>query len=428
MLGDIATLRAYIGNSSDLVVVVPRGVGSTFPAMTCDANDFAGTQRALEEQNNLPGYFNRSLLESYTIGVDLGIDCGVATPDVIPYVGTVSTAHDMDSVRHALGQKQLSYLGFSYGTVLGGTYAYLFPDKVGRMVLDGVLEFNDYYQADKDPEFDIADADLALNTFFQACHASGSTKACAIWSQSLADIEAKFYKADQLLFNDPLPVPGLGLLNWPLWRSGVYTALYRPSEGFPLVAGAITEVLSGAAGPYIEAYLTLALSGDVAGASNPIDPSSGLRNSLDAGDIISCSDSGGSATTLTEQQLEAKFSRYQQVSEYFGGISVNYVLVCLGARLSAKPKFTGKFEHVSTANPILFVSNTADPTTPIRGARRMNAAFVGSGLLTINGTGHISKNAEQGTHCATQWIAPYFKTGKLPPNGTVCDGKQRFFQ
>ena len=239
VLNNALLLRTYIGNDSDIIAVVPRGVGATFPPMTCDATDLAATRRLWEIQDTLPGYTRTSLVESYAIGESFGLDCGLVEPDLIPFVGTVSAAHDMEFVRHALGQDQLSYLGFSYGTVLGGTYAALFPDRVGRMVLDGVLDFNDYYMSNKDPNLDIGDADLALNYFFQACHDAGPD-ACAIWSQSTKGIRKHFHEADQRLYNAPLPVPGYGLVKWPLWRSGVYNALYSPARGFALLAGVIS--------------------------------------------------------------------------------------------------------------------------------------------------------------------------------------------
>lgn len=163
----------------------------------------------------------------------------------------------MNSVRKALGQKLLHYLGNSYGTALGLTYAALFPDHVGRIVLDGVLDIDHCFSPNKRPELDIGDANLALKNFFQACHEAGS-KSCSIWTESAEDIRKKFFEADQAIYNSPLPVPGYGLLKWPLWRYGVYNALYRPSEGFALLAGGIAEVLDGTAEAYAAAYLQIA--------------------------------------------------------------------------------------------------------------------------------------------------------------------------
>lgn len=105
-----ALLRAQVGNDTDLIGIVPRAVGSTFLPITCDATDFAFTQRSKDITDPQPGYTNKSLGESYAVGEGLGLDCGLVTPDLIPYVGTVHVAKDMDYVLQALGQDKLSYL------------------------------------------------------------------------------------------------------------------------------------------------------------------------------------------------------------------------------------------------------------------------------------------------------------------------------
>ena len=157
------------------------------------------------------------------------------------------------------------------------------------------------------------------------------------------------------------------------------------------------------------------------------DSKTGLKNSPNAGTVISCVDSGGAK--LDEQQLQAKYAEYEGVSKFFGGISVQYVYLCDGAKLNSQAKdLAGAFENVKTANPIMFVSNTADPTTPIRNAHSMSAAFPGSGVLTVNGTGHLSYNAAQHVKCVADRTAQYFRDGTLPPEGTVCEGMQDPFE
>ena len=427
VLSKLELLRAYVGNDSDIIVVVPRGVSATFPPMTCDATALQVTERLLETQNTLPGYDQASLEETYAIGESLRLDCAAIKPDLIPYIGTVFVANDMEYVRNALGQEKLSYYGTSYGTALGGTYAALFPDRVGRIVLDGVLDVDDYYNWNKDPNLDIGDADAALEKFFTACHDAGKA-ACSIWSKNIDEILDRLYQADKILYTTPLPVTGLDLLTWPLWRFGVFNALYNPLEGFPLLAGAVSEVLSGSAGPYIEAYMHIVQEAASSTASWPTDPKTGLKNSPNAGTFISCSDSGGPGKKLQKQELVALFSKYNNVSSYFGGISLSFPLICNGAELPSKARLMKVLENINTANPILFVGNAVDPTTPIRAAYRMSAVFNGSRVLTINGTGHISYRAAQDpTRCASKWITLYFVNGTLPPEGTVCDGMQKPF-
>lgn len=105
-----AILRAQVGNDTDIVGVVPRAVGSTFPPVTCDATDDIAMRRSEAIVDAQPGYHNASLSESYALGEALGLDCGLVTPDLVPYVGTVFVARDMNHVLQALGQDKLSYL------------------------------------------------------------------------------------------------------------------------------------------------------------------------------------------------------------------------------------------------------------------------------------------------------------------------------
>jgi pimeloyl-ACP methyl ester carboxylesterase len=358
--------------------------------------------------DTLPGYPPTSSEERYAIGHNIEQDCKTVTPELLPYIGTVYVAHDMDYVRKALGHSSLSYLGDSYGTALGSTYAALFPERVHRMVLDGVLDLANYYSANQNPELDIGDVDKALDSFFSSCHQAGK-KRCPLWSDSVEKIKERFYEADQRIFRKPIPVPGYGLLKWPIWRAGVYTALYQPARGFPILAAGLLEILTGKAGPALTAYLQIVESAETSSNDWLVDSKTGLRNSPNAGTFIECSDSGALSGQLSTNQFDGIFNRYESVSRYFGGISSQQVIICDGAKMPSKARLRYPPKNITTATPVLFVANVADPTTPIINAHRMSEVFTGSRVLTINGTGHLSYNAENGTGCAKKWIAPYFR-------------------
>jgi len=108
-------------------------------------------------------------------------------------------------MNHALGfleDERLSYLGFSYGTVLGATFAALYPEKIDRMVLDGVVDDRQYYDAEKDPAFDVGDIDEALQICFEACHDAGP-EACAFWHNNADEIRRSCFEADRILQSRP---------------------------------------------------------------------------------------------------------------------------------------------------------------------------------------------------------------------------------
>lgn len=190
------------------------------------------------------------------------------------------------------------------------------------------MDFNTWYKPEKVPELDIGDADTALSNFFQFCFDAGPDK-CAFWYGSPEEIRDRFFEADRRILEKPLPVPGFGLIRTPLWRSGVYSALYQPGETFALLASVTAEVYNRAAGPAIHAYLEI-----VGNASSPVepplvDPTTGLKNSPNAAYTIACSDSGGGVEKLGTSELEAVFNKYLGVSKFFAGPSSQQEIICL---------------------------------------------------------------------------------------------------
>jgi len=143
---ELSTLGQYVpdgvGGAYDWIGFDPRGVGASVPALTCQA-----------------GYFNAPRPSYVPITPDLqrtwlarsrgyAQACGQAQPALLAHMTTIDSAHDMDAIRAALGQSQINYYGFSYGTYLGQVYSTLFPQRVRRMVLDSNVDpRNVWYQA-----------------------------------------------------------------------------------------------------------------------------------------------------------------------------------------------------------------------------------------------------------------------------------------
>ena len=142
---ELSSLGQYVpdgvGGDYDWIGFDPRGVGASVPALSCD-----------------PGYFNAPRPNFVTLTPDLqqawlakvqgyAQACGRAQPGLLAHLSTIDSAHDLDSIRAALGADQISYYGFSYGTYLGQVYATLFPQRVHRLVLDSNVNPRDvWYQ------------------------------------------------------------------------------------------------------------------------------------------------------------------------------------------------------------------------------------------------------------------------------------------
>lgn len=190
------------------------------------------------------------------------------------------------------------------------------------------MDFGTWYTPENVPEYDIGDADSALGTFFQFCFEAGPDK-CAFWYSSSQEIRDRFFEADRRLFANPIPIPGYGLLTIPTWRSGVFNALYRP-EFFGLLAGIAAEIYNGTVGPTTQSYLKFLEEARSTGEPPLVDPRTGLKNGPSAALAIFCSDSGRRAKELGISELEAIYNNYAGVSQYFGGLSSQIEILCLG--------------------------------------------------------------------------------------------------
>lgn len=140
----------HAGDSYDWIGFDPRGVGSSKPALTCDGNYFAPVRPAYVPKTPQLESTWRSRTEGYAEA------CAKNGP-LLQHIKTTDVAQDMDSLRKALGEKQINYYGFSYGTYLGQVYSTLYPDRMRRMVLDGNVDPRKvWYEAnlDQDVAFD----------------------------------------------------------------------------------------------------------------------------------------------------------------------------------------------------------------------------------------------------------------------------------
>ncbi|MFD8210467.1 alpha/beta hydrolase [Streptomyces sp. NPDC059695] len=128
-----ASLPPKVAAEYDVIGFDPRGVGRSEPALDCEPGHFAPVRA-----DSVPGSAaaERAAVER---AQTFARACGKKYADVLPYIDTVSTARDLDAIRHAIGAPKINYLGYSYGTYLGAVYARLYPDRVRRMALDSVV-------------------------------------------------------------------------------------------------------------------------------------------------------------------------------------------------------------------------------------------------------------------------------------------------
>ena len=422
----------------DLVTWDPRGVEYSDP-VNCFATDTADTNyyNAIPvfpyPQSDEPAFFQ--------LNAQLGQDCLQRSGVLLRHVSSADTARDLNVLRRDVGDPKLTYLGFSYGTVIGATYANLFPDKVRAMVLDGTLDFvgnatghypgeGAAFPVDVRQGVDRAGQEVFLDRFLPLCAEAGS--ACAFsaggnlrakWETLLARAQAgQLSYQDLMIFayydmEDPIA-------DWPGLASYLQSLYTSTSAGQALTAGQ-SAGLAQAAGR----AENQSLMGPQRGASGAPEPTStagasgaaGARytdNRADAFYTIQCADSVVPTRDAVYHNLA--ITEDQKVPG-FGRLIVYDMMPCASWPAMHTDAYDGPWNRSRT--PILVINAVHDPITPIWGAEAAVDELGNARLLKVNGDGHTSMFVEPSV-CRDDAELAYLVSLQLPPRGTICNVDQ----
>ncbi|MFG3252832.1 alpha/beta hydrolase [Streptomyces sp. NPDC048172] len=326
--------------------------------------------------------------------------CGKRTGKLLRHLTTANTARDMDLMREVLGDRKLHYFGISYGTELGGVYAHLFPEKVGRAVLDAVVDPT--ATPEQGALSQAAGFQLALDNYLSQCARQGPD--CPVGDDPE---EAKRRITDLLaqLDAEPLITDGPRRLTESLAEGGIAQALYS-EEMWDLLSQGLDEALHEDNGS------TLLLLSDSLNGRNPDGSYSTLQASLTA---ISCADA---KERYSADDIKARLPSFAEASGVFGPMSAWGMAQCHGWPVKGRWK-TPDVSAPGSA-PILLVGTTGDPATPYAGTRRMKEGL-GSGVgveLTYRGEGHGAYDSNN--KCVRARVNGYLLKGKVPADGTSC--------
>ncbi|KAG5650219.1 hypothetical protein H0H81_000275 [Sphagnurus paluster] len=241
VLGAGEEISGVLGPQFDIVAFDPRGVARSTPHVSFLGNSVDRTFW----QDNALNASSDELARAWARAKIVGQLAEERQAGILPYINTAQTAADMLSIVKAHGKEKLLYWGFSYGSVLGSTYASLFPDKIERIVIDGVLDLDDYYQTLWTTN--LSDTDKAMNAFYTTCHSAGPTK-CAFYAPTPAQIAANLSNLYSTVRARPVPVRtalSYGLLDYSRLRSTVFSALYSPWAAWPTLAVALADLARG---------------------------------------------------------------------------------------------------------------------------------------------------------------------------------------
>lgn len=377
----------------DIVGVDPRGVGVSTP-IDCLTDSERDELAAFESTPDSPAE-ERALMAMSQLPA---VGCATASPELIAHVGTVDTARDLDIARAVVGDPTLEYLGKSYGTLIGATYAELFPARVGRMVLDGVLPAD--LTAEEITLGQAIGFEEVLREFIADCLTHDD---CPLEG----DVDAAAHQLrGWLLGLDDAPLrSGDRELNEALAAYAVLTNLYVPEYDFPR----LREALSAAMTQQDAAPLLELLDARVGrGADGRY-----TDNSAEAFYAVTCLDRPFEGTA---EEVRALAEEWSEEAPTFGPSLAWGLLTCRDWPAEADRVTRTRADG---SPPILVVSTMRDPATPHAWGERLAGQLADGHLLTLDATRHTAYGS--GSSCVDGAVDAYLVRGALPKPGTVCD-------
>ena len=383
-------------NRFDIVGFDPRGVGGSVPALHCVTGSQLDKYFAVNEAPASPGQL------AAVIAANKGFAqaCARNARALLPYVGTASSARDMDILRAALGESRLTYLGKSYGTVLGASYAQQFPSHVRALVLDGAVA-----PGLSGTDLDITQAQGFSVAFGQFVAWCATQPACPL-PAAVPAAQAKVSGLITAANAKPL--------------TNLYSA--QPADGSMLLLGIAAALYTKTAWPYLRDALANAFTdGDgsvlvqLADDLEERNPNGTYSNLADVATAVDCVDSPWPRSLGAWQAAAATAAK---TSPLFGPPLLWSSLPCAYWPVRPSPVLGASAGHARIATPVLVVGDLKDPATPYAWAVALARWLRPAVLLGWNGEGHTSYM--EGSSCVDDAVDAYLINLTVPRNGTIC--------
>lgn len=394
-LGLVEVLPTEVRERFDLVGFDPRGTADSRPAVRCNTDQEDDDIRAEPPLEQTPDNVDH-LNDETKAFVQRCLD--KMGEEFLANLGTVSVAKDLDAIREALGDEKLTYLGYSYGTFIGSTYAELFPENVGRLILDGAVDPNE------DPvESSVAQAAAFQGTFNEYAADCAKDADCPLGQDPTKAVDV-YRSLVETLVDEPATTDDPRGLSYGDAIVGTTMALYSPTywqyltDGLDEVSRDRGDTLLWLSDLYYER-----------------DQDGHYTSSADANIAINCVDSPPITDMDTLLEMDRRIREVAPWESY--GTYTGHTSMPACAYWPVPP--TSEPHEVSVENlaPTLVVSTTGDPATPYQAGVEL-AKQLGGGLLTYEGNQHtVVFNGEE---CVDSIATDYLINGTLPPEGTRC--------
>ncbi|MDP4511600.1 alpha/beta hydrolase [Nonomuraea sp. G32] len=384
-----ATLPAKVSERYDIVGFDPRGVGGSEPSLHCvDPEVYYKAPR--------PDAVPRTLSEERALlgrASDYATRCGNFWSWLLPHLTTENSARDMDTIRAALGEEKISYLGYSYGTYLGAVYATLFPHRVKRLVMDSIV----------DPTGVWYKANLAQDEAFERRHReflAWTAKHHSTYKLGATPTQTSFaYYAMRTRLRER---PAGGVVG-PSELDDTFTLAGYSDRMWPRFA---------------QAWSSYVRQGDVKGLVD-IYTKHGKSDSTKE---------NGYAVYLGVQCRDATWPRQWETwrtdmtAMHRQAPFMTWPNAWFNAPCAFWPVPGGKPVQVQGSSqlpPILMLQTRGDAATPYTGALRMRTLFPSARMVVDKGGNHGASLA--GNQCVDRHLAAYLRDGSVPPRDAVCD-------
>ncbi|MDH6235844.1 alpha/beta hydrolase [Cryobacterium sp. CG_9.6] len=381
-------------DSFDVVGFDPRGVGRS-SAVAC--YEPAQMDEYLYGLTTAARRTDAWIAELEASSVAFGEACAAKTGALLEHVDTESAARDLDLLRAVLGDAKLNYLGYSYGTYLGATFAELFPDKVGRLVFDGAID-------PSTSNFEVTELqakgfESALRAYLTDCLAGDQCPFSGTVDDAMATVGALLASVDV----SPLTSTD----GRQLGANALLTAIIAP-------------LYEAAAWPLLSKMFTATMTNDASAAFSLADQYNGRQtdgsyrdNSSEAFSAINCVDY---AYNDDPASMRAQAAEIEVMAPIIGRYMSFGDIGCANWPYA----FTGERGEIQAAgaDPILVVGTTNDPATPYAWAQSLARQLESGTLVTFTGEGHTAYN--KGSACVDAAVDDYLIQGIVPSEDPQC--------